>query len=78
MSRDCGSDIHQMIEDGSVKFVQHMDKESDRWCVGFYTIDFESNVFITEYGGTTKAFSLDSLPTDEAYVKFFEADEDED
>lgn len=73
LSRDCGSKIHQMIEDGTVKFVSLMDKdEAEKWCEGFYTIDFEGNTFTSDYHGRVKSFSLDNLPTDKKYLKSME------
>lgn len=72
LSRDCGSYIHQMIEDGSVKFVAHIDdEEAKKWCEGFYTIDFKNNTFTTEYYDTKVTFELNNLPTEEEYLEFF-------
>ena len=72
LSRDCGSDIHQMIENGHVKFVDHIDEaEAQRWCEGFYTIDFNKGVFISEYNGKTTTHKLDSLPSKEEYINQF-------
>ena len=78
MSRDCGSDIHQMVEDGSVKFVAHIDEdEAKKFCEGFYTIDFQKGLFITEYYSRKVELKLDSLPTEDEYVEMFiEKDED--
>jgi len=73
LSRDCGSDIHQMVEDGTVKFVALMEnQEANKWCEGFYTIDLSSNLFISEYYGTKTQWPLDKLPTNEEYLKQFE------
>lgn len=70
LSRDCGSRIHQMIEDGTVKFVNHIDeKEAKDWCEGFYTIDFKKGKFISEFHSRKKTFKLSDLPTDEEYLK---------
>jgi hypothetical protein len=70
MSRDCGSRIHKLIEKGKVKFVRFIeDEEAAKWCKGFYTINFKTNEFISEYYNTRKAFSLDNLPTEEEYLK---------
>jgi hypothetical protein len=72
ISRDCGSDIHQMIEDGNVKFVAHIDEdEAKEWCEGFYTIDFQKGFFITEYYDHKVELKLDNLPTEDEYVKMF-------
>lgn len=67
LSRNCGSNIHQLIEDGKVKFVSHV-KECD-WCEGFYTIDFKNHTFTAEYRDITRSWSLDDLPTDKQFLK---------
>lgn len=75
LSRDCGSDIHQLIVDGKVSFVSLMDrKEANKWCEGFYTIDFSKGVFTTEYYKTKVDYPLVSLPTDEEYLKNFDSE----
>lgn len=72
LSRDCGSDIHKMIEDGVVKFVQFIDDdEAKSWCEGFYTIDFKRNLFIAEYHGFIKQYELNNLPSEEKFLKDF-------
>jgi len=69
LSRDCGSRIHKMIEDGEVKFVVHTDEdEALQWCEGFYTIDFKENVFISEFHGQHTIYPLDKLPSEEDYL----------
>lgn len=76
LSRDCGSKIHQMIEDGVVKFINLMNEdEAEKWCEGFYTIDFNKNVFVSDYHGRVKSFSLDKLPTTKRYLKLMEHEE---
>lgn len=78
LSRDCGSNIHQMIEDGDVKFVQHTDlEECEKWCEGFYTIDFQKGVFVTEYYNNKIDFDLKNLPTEEEYLKAFATEEED-
>ena len=73
LSRDCGSNIHQMIEYGEVKFVQHTDlEECEKWCEGFYTIDFQKGVFISEYYDKKIEFDLKNLPSEEEYLKHFQ------
>lgn len=70
LSRDCGSDIHQMIEDGVVKFVVHIDsEEAKQWCEGFYTIDFKEGTFKSEYHGRSKTYKLNKLPSVKKYLK---------
>lgn len=71
LSRDCGSDIHQLIEDGKVPFVQFLDEDGERWCEGFYTIDFKSNTFTSEFGGITVTYNLGDLPSEEEYLNAF-------
>jgi len=79
LSRDCGSRIHELIEEGKVPFVVHTpEKECEHWCEGFYTIDFQKGVFISEFHGTVKEYPLDDLPTDEVYLAEMEPPEDED
>jgi hypothetical protein len=69
LSRDCGANIHQMIEDGEVKFVQFMD---DEWCEGFYTIDFHENKFIAKFHDVTREYPLNDLPSDEEFINQME------
>lgn len=70
LSRDCGSKIHSLIENGDVKFVSHIsDKEANWWCEGFWTIDFKNNTFTSTYGSNEAVFNLDALPTDEEYLR---------
>ena len=72
LSRDCGSKIHKMIEDGVVEFVQHTSlDECNKWCEGFYTIDFERGVFVSEYNGKVVELSINNLPTVRQYKKMF-------
>lgn len=78
LSRDCGSRIHQMIEDGTVPFVIHTPEEECRqWCEGFYTIDFHKGLFISEYYGKIKSYPLDNLPDDDVYLKDMEDETEE-
>ncbi len=72
LSRDCGANIHQMIEDGEVKFVQFMD---DEWCEGFYTIDFHENKFIAKFHDVTCEYPLNDLPSDEEFINQMEGEE---
>lgn len=72
LSRDCGSDIHLMIEEELVKFVQHISlEEANQWCEGFYTIDFQKSLFITEFRDKVAKFKLSKLPTKKTYLKKF-------
>ena len=72
LSRDCGCKIHQMIENGDVRFVAHIDEDEARMdCEGFYTIDLQKGLFITEYYSHRVELKLNDLPTKEEYVKMF-------
>ena len=76
LSRDCGAEIHQMIENGEVKFVSHIDEdEANQWCEGFYTIDFQKGVFISEYGENRVEVNLNDLPSDDNYLKMFNGED---
>lgn len=69
LSRDCGSRIHEMIENGEVKFVQFIDdEEANQWCEGFYTIDFQKGEFNSKFYGRESTYPIDSLPTKEEYI----------
>lgn len=77
LSRDCGAKIHKMIEDGIVKFVQIIpENEAIKWCKGFYTIDFQTSEFVSEYGDETVIFPLNGLPTNEEYLSMFTNEND--
>ena len=65
LSRNCGSKIHKMIEDGAVPFVLHASEDTRSWCEGFYTIDFKENKFISEFYDKTVTFALNALPTED-------------
>lgn len=70
LSRDCGSKIHAMIEAGQVEFVSLMSqREADKWCEGFYIIDFRERTFTSNFHELSKIYSLDDLPTDEKYLQ---------
>lgn len=72
MSRDCGSKIHKMIENGEVKFVAFINEaEANMWCSGFYTIDFQKGLFISEYDGEKVELKINNLPNEEKYLKLF-------
>lgn len=78
LSRDCGSKIHQMIQDGEVKFIQLCtEKEASMWCEGFYTIDFKNNKFIAEFHNEPREFDLDNLPTEEEFLELMRDEEND-
>ena len=73
LSRGCGSNIHQMVQDGEVKFVRHIsDDEAEEWCAYFYTINLQDNSFTSKFGGETVLVFLDNIPTDEDYINSFD------
>jgi len=78
MSRDCGSDIHQMILDNKVKFVYHHDEATKKWgCEGFYTIDLQKRTFTAQFWNVVKEFDLDNLPTTEEFIEQMKSEDDE-
>lgn len=75
LSRDCGSNIHNLILGNKIKGVQFTEyEEALKWCEGFYTIDFSTNKFTVEYHGIVKEYDLNNLPTEEQFLKDFEND----
>jgi hypothetical protein len=75
-TKNCGSKIHRMIERGKVPYVLHCSKqEANKWCEGFYTIDFKKRVFIAEYHSKEKTYSFDNLPSAEKFLKDFKGSE---
>lgn len=73
LSRDCGSNLHQLVYDGKVQVVDLIDdEEAHKHCVGFYTIDLQKKKFIAEYRGQEFEWSLDNLPTNDDFLKVFE------
>jgi len=79
VSRDCGAKIHKMIESGEVPFVLHTEEHECRgWCEGFYTIDFQKGVFISEFEDKMKTYRLDKLPTNKKYLLEMEPAEESD
>lgn len=77
LSRDCGSDIHQMIEDGEVQFVMHLAEGEEYWIEGYYTIDFQKNLFTAKFHGKESKWELDSLPSVEEFLSVMEPDDEE-
>lgn len=69
LNRDCGSDIHWLITMGKVQKVDMTEQaEADKWCDGFYTIDFENRTFIAEFRGVMNSYDLESLPSDKQFI----------
>jgi len=75
-SRNCGSEIHSLIEVGRVKSVVLYN--SDDWIQYFYCLDFQQGHFITSYLRSGEliewSFPLDNLPDLETYLEIVEKD----
>lgn len=71
LSRDCGSDIHNLILYDKIKYVDFCGKEGASWCEGFYTIDFNKNEFKVEYYDIIKIYKLNNLPDEKQFLKDF-------
>lgn len=77
LSRDCGSEIHQMIQDGKVSYVSFCSMEkAEKLCEGFYTIDFQKNEFTAEYHSSVRTWSLNDLPSDKDFINAFDTNEE--
>ncbi len=69
LHRDCGADIHEMISNGLVKFVQHMDdEEAAKWLHCEYVIDFQKGIFSGQDYGRFAEWKLDELPTEVEFL----------
>ena len=77
LSRNCGFKLHKMIEDGIVQFIGWCSKkEANKWCEGFYEINFKKRTFNSQYHQINVTVSLDNLPTEEEYLKMTESNEE--
>ena len=74
LSRDCGSDIFNLVLEGSVPFLSDASSaDSQNWNEWAYIVNFKTNV-LEVYQDTTfnkplKVFDLDNLPTPEEFVE---------
>lgn len=58
---------------GEVILVDESEFENDGlFCEGVYTIDFQTNKFVSYYGGKVVEFDLNALPSKEEYLEAFE------
>ena len=73
ISRNIGSDIYKNIIDYDSEVI--LIESDGSWCEGFYTIDFQKNVFISEFYDERFEFSLDNLPTNKAYLEIMEPED---
>jgi hypothetical protein len=76
LTRDTCSDILGVVaySVGEVILSDQRDFEGEGDCEGVYTLDFQQRKFISWYGGVTVEFSLDDLPTKEAYLEAFKTE----
>ena len=82
LSRDCGAEIHQLIQDGKVKFVHFYDGD-DRWIEGEYVNNLADMTFTSKYHDHKVVFDINNLPSKEKFValasgKEYEMPEDND
>ena len=68
--------INDALTDKQKQILEQI-KQKDSWCAGFYTINFQTNEFIAEFGGIKKRYSLDNLPTVEQFLFDFKSGNDE-
>jgi hypothetical protein len=72
LHRDTGIGILSVVATATypVKTIDNTDFEKDTlFCEGVYKVDFSTNKFITTYDDKVVEFDLDTLPTDEEYLK---------
>ena len=72
-SRDTCGDILNVVRwsNAEVLLTDESDFENDDlFCEGVYTVDYQSNKFISKFGVTVE-FPLDALPTPEDYLQQF-------
>lgn len=73
-SRDTCGEILNVIRWSatSVPLTDESDFEADDlFCEGVYIVDYQSNKFISKFGGLVVEFPLDNLPTPEKYLQGF-------
>lgn len=78
LTRNTGSDILKVVtySTGRVPLSNQIDFiEDDLMCEGIYTIDFQTRLFVSQYGGRRVVFALDKLPTPELYLNEFAKEE---
>jgi hypothetical protein len=78
LTRNTGSDILKVVtySTGRVPLSNQIDFiEDDLMCEGVYTIDFQTRLFVSQYGGRRVVFALDKLPTPELYLNEFAKEE---
>ena len=74
LSRDTGANILGVVaySAGEVLLIDNSAFENDDlFCEGVYTIDFQTNKFISNFGKVVE-FDLNDLPTPDEYLKAFD------
>jgi hypothetical protein len=72
LSRDTGIDILLAVASATetLKTIDNSEFRNDTlFCEGVYEVDFSTNKFISTYADKVVSFDLDTLPTDEEYLK---------
>ena len=71
LTRDLGSDVLLSIIYGTGKVPLRNEadfEEEELWCEGVYTINFQTNEFITKWKGKITSYPLDNLPSKDVYL----------
>jgi hypothetical protein len=79
LTRDTCSDILKVIvySTGRVPLVNESEFMNDElFCEGIYTVNFQTNEFISQFGGRTVSFALDALPEQDEYLMAFSKEEE--
>ena len=77
-SRNTCSDILKVVyySAGKVLLTDESNFENDDvFCEGVYTVDYQSNKFISNFGGVEIEFPLDNLPEESDYLDAFKKEE---
>jgi hypothetical protein len=76
LSRDTGVDILKVIvysnEDVMLSDESSFEKD-ELFCEGVYTLNYQTREFVSWFNGDTITFSLDELPSEEAYLNAWKA-----
>ncbi len=77
-SRNTCSDILKVVyySAGKVLLTDESNFENDDlFCEGVYTVDYQTNKFISNFGGVEIEFPLDNLPEESDYLNAFKKEE---
>ena len=76
LSRDTGVDILKVIiysnEDVALSDESSFEKD-ELFCEGVYTLNYQTQEFISWFNGDTITFKFDELPSEEAYLNAWKA-----